>query len=124
MKGLSLLLTNYRQYWVPSKGGEVTKKEAAAKEEAKEVRQWDLTDEEVFRLKVGIEAKQGVTELMKALAVIASASASHEHDWWEDVFKAHGIPATYRYRLGADFRLRKIWVKGEVEELDSQFNPL
>lgn len=23
MKGLSLLLTNYRQYWVPSKGGEM-----------------------------------------------------------------------------------------------------
>lgn len=102
----------------------MAKKEAAAKEEAKEVLQWDLTDEEVFRLKVGMEAKQGVMELMKALAVIASASASREHDWWMDVHKAHEIPDRHRFRLSADYSLKKVWVKGEVQELDSQYNPL
>ncbi|MDP2953193.1 MAG: hypothetical protein Q8O76_07755 [Chloroflexota bacterium] len=77
---------------------------------------WDLTPEECEALDqcwtLGAMKLLAELEQLKELEVKAKA------DWWGACVLRHRIPAALRFKLIADAKLGKIWVKGEVTDLD------
>jgi len=87
---------------------------------AEKTKQWDLTEIEIAELTIRRENQMGRVRLLEALQRQLGMEAKAEIDWWEKIVLRLKIPAEYRYRLIADERAGKAWVKGEVKELDNQ----
>lgn len=86
-------------------------------------KQWDLTNDEIAELVVREEQKAGRIKLLEALQRQYGMEAKAEHAWWEAFILRHKIPIECRYRLIADHRVGKVWVKEEVKELDDRVVP-
>lgn len=81
-------------------------------------KQWDLTDVEIGELIRRAEQKMGRVILLAELQRQYGMEAKAEGAWWEAFQLKHKIPSECRYRLIADHTVGKVWVKGEVKELD------
>ena len=88
--------------------------------ESNEVKAWDLTKEECANLQRRWERRQGAHILLIQLQEIEGQVISAEHAWWDGVMIRHKIPTKYQHRVIADHISGKIWVKGEVTELDTK----
>ena len=86
-------------------------------------KQWDLTELEIVELTVRQEQKIGRVRLLEALQWQLGIEAKADSAWWEELVLRNKIPKQFRYRLVADEKLGKVWVKGEVEELDEKMIP-
>ena len=83
-------------------------------------KQWDLTDVEIGELIRRDEQRMGRTILLAELQRQYGLEAKAESAWWESFRLKHKIPKECAYRLVADHRVGKAWVKGEVKELDDR----
>lgn len=88
---------------------------AKQKEEPK---QWDLTKEELKKLK-GFQARQEATDrILKVLLRKVTADCESEDAWWDAIVLNHKIPDELKGKLIASPQLGKFWVKDQVPELD------
>ncbi len=81
-------------------------------------KQWDLTEHEIAELVGREEQKVGRIKLLEALQRQYGMEAKADSAWWEALVLRNKIPSELRYRLMADHRIGKVWVKGEVKEFD------
>jgi len=84
----------------------------------KEPKQWDLTRDEQIELHLRWVRRVGAMKLLAELQQLKGEEIAQESAWWEEVMLRCGIPKDHYGRLIASHRLGKIWVRGEVEELD------
>ena len=82
-------------------------------------KQWDLTKSEITDLAVRRELRMGRFKLLEALQRQFGIEAEAENGWWEALSLSHKIPKEYRHRLLTDHRIGKVWVSGEVDNLDN-----
>jgi hypothetical protein len=85
-----------------------------------EPKQWDLTKEEVKKLKA-LQAQQVAADrLLKMLLESMAKTADGENAWWNAVINNHKIPDEFLGKLISSENLGKVWLKGEVPELDNK----
>lgn len=85
-----------------------------------ETKQWDLTEEEAAELRRRWQRRQGAHTLLVQLQEIEGQALEAEMGWWEVVALRHKIPREYLSRLVVNHVSGKVWVKGEVPELDDK----
>ena len=85
-----------------------------------EKKQWDLTETENAELVIRGEHRIGRVRLLEALQRQLGIEAKTENAWWEALTLRLKIPVKYHHRLIADEQVGKVWIKGEVKELDNQ----
>ena len=89
---------------------------------AEEQKQWDLTKEELKKLKAFQVREEAVKQLTKTL--LAQLAENHEATlkqgdaWWKAITVKYKIPDAYKGKLVTVAEVGKFWVKGEVPELD------
>ncbi len=83
-----------------------------------EVKVWQLTNEEIMHLHDNSLRRIGIQRMLEDIAHIEAQAVRAEERWWNDAMKDHNIDEKYRVNLIADAKLGKVWVKGEVPELD------
>jgi len=83
-------------------------------------KQWDLDNNEIAELVVREEQRIGRIKLLEALQRQFGIEAKAEQCWWEVYILRHKIPKELQCRLIANHRAGKVWVKGEVKELDEK----
>ena len=94
----------------------IVKKKGKIEEE--EQKQWDLTDTERMELEQRWFRQMGANKLLIELQQIKGEEIRQEMDRWEQVKLAHKIPHQHRLNLLARWRTGKVWVRGQVKELD------
>jgi hypothetical protein len=88
-----------------------------------EQKQWDLTEKENKKLKVFQAHRIAVEQLMETLLGQIASNHEQEYAWWKAIRLNHKIPDAFMYKLAANPSFGthgKVWVKGEVPELDSK----
>jgi len=83
-------------------------------------KQWDLTKREIKELRTFQGQRVATEEILQALLKQAGRNAEKERILWDTIARNHKITLTLG--LVADSVLGKVWVKGEVPELDKAFN--
>lgn len=81
--------------------------------------QWNLTKEQAEQFREFQYRQKGLSKILRALAQLEEEIAEQESVWWENVMLTNEIPKGFKFKLLADFALRKVWVKGKVPELDN-----
>ena len=84
-----------------------------------EPKQWDLTPDEIIELEQRSIRKRGAYKLLAELQQLKGYEVDLEAAWWEALTLRLKIPRELRFKLITDYKLRKVWVKGEVKELDN-----
>jgi hypothetical protein len=86
--------------------------------------QWDLTDEERAQLKDRDVRRRGQLRLLEQIQRVEGYEVEKESAWWESVCLRLGIPPDKRHNLIADPTNGKVWVRGQVSELDKKLSQL
>lgn len=87
-----------------------------------EPKQWDLTKEELKKLKAFQVREGAIKQLTKTL--LEQLAENHEvtlkqgDAWWEAITVKYKIPDAFKGKLVAVTEVGKFWVRGEVPELD------
>jgi putative methionine-R-sulfoxide reductase with GAF domain len=81
-----------------------------------EQKQWDLTKIEIRRLRDFQSSRVAMNEIISSLLEQRAKQLNKERDWWGAVLSKYGLQSDTA--LVADAYIGKIWVKGEVPELD------
>lgn len=87
---------------------------------AEEQKQWDLTKKEVKQLQHIQATREARSRIIEDLLKAEARTVLGEKDWWEAAMLTHNIPEDLRYKLMVDALIGKVWVKGEVPELDKK----
>ena len=84
-----------------------------------EIQQWDLTEVEKKELYYRNTMRWGIEQVLSDFVKLRGEYVRSQAAWWDEFAVAHNIPAKYRTILLASEELGKVWVKGQVPDLDN-----
>lgn len=86
---------------------------------AKEVYEWDLTDDEATQLHAFFLRRMGGQCLLRQLQRQLGIEIEEEACWWEKVRARLNIPGKYGALLAASHEEKRVWVKGKLKHKKS-----